>query len=146
MSALIEIRTDKGSLDLPKDFHQQFYVTRQVFNLNDFETRNADFTKTIQVPATPTNVALLDSVASTSGTSGSESNKIQCSIYMNGIQIAPIAWLLHFKTTKDRNSTTMELGVFYGNFNLFDTLSGDSIDAINWADLAVEWELASLTP
>lgn len=144
MAALITITTDDGVLDLPKNFHQQFYVTRQIFNLNNFETRNADFTKTITVPATPTNTSLLKSISDLTGTTGESSNKVRCSISINGIMIAPVAWLLHFRSKIDRNSSEYELTIFYGNFNLFDDLSGQTIDKLNWADTAVEWEVADI--
>ncbi len=88
MAAIVEIITEQGSLDLLQGVEDNFYVTRQIHDLNDFQTRNADFTKQIQVPPTPRNVIILDAYGD------NKSNTIPCRVLMNGVLIAPNARLL----------------------------------------------------
>jgi len=143
MASLIEIRLETGSLDLPQGFHNIFYITRQVFDLSDFQTRNADFTKSFNVPVTPNNVAILASASTIAGASIID-NKVPCQIIVNGITIAPVASLLQTETVIENGVSFFNLTIFYGNFNLFDTLGGTTIDRLNWADLAIGWETTDI--
>jgi len=131
MAARIEIRTDKGTLDLPENFHQDFYVTRQIFDLKNFQTRNADYTKTVFLPATPNNIAILGAIADTSGTATAIENTIGCTILMDGITLAVVAKLIFGATNISRDGAEFECTIFYGNFNLFDALSGQTLDKLN---------------
>ncbi|GAI85838.1 unnamed protein product, partial [marine sediment metagenome] len=36
----------------------------------------------------------------------------------------------------------LQVAILYGNFNLFDAIQPGSIDSLNWADLALDWEHA----
>ena len=95
MAANIEITTDLGILDLMQGAENEFYVTRQIKDLRNFQTVNADFTKTLKVPATPNNVKILRGAALlTGGSVGGATAKIRCSVVLEGLPVAPVAWLL----------------------------------------------------
>ena len=50
MAIGLDIRTEGGSLELLQDAATTFYITRQIHDLNNFESRNADYTKSIEIP------------------------------------------------------------------------------------------------
>ena len=129
------IITPKGTLDLLKGAEREFYITRQIHDLHNFETRNADFSKTISVPPTPNNIDILDSYTSDPSY---VKNIIPCQIILGGITIASRAKLLFTKTTRSNNETSFEVQVLYGNFNLFDDILTGDISELNWADLAFD--------
>lgn len=139
MAARLEIKTEGGALDLLKDAENTFFVTRQIYDLHNFQRRNSDFTKFISVPATPRNVQLLE-VAADVGTTTNATDKIQCSIIMGGVTLAPVAWLLvsGYNQDKSRN-VTIDCQILYGNFNFFDSIKSATLDALNWADLTFFW-------
>ena len=90
----LEIITDRGTLDLYDGAEFEFYVTRQIHDLKDLETRNADFSKTIKIPPTPGNLAILEAYVATSG-----EYVIPCQVVLAGITIAPKAKLLIYGRT-----------------------------------------------
>ena len=140
MAARLQILTDLGSLDLPHNADEQFYVTRQIHDLQDFETKNADFTKVLKVPATPTNLEILDAYT---GVADTVVSTIPCQIIMDGITIAPRAVLLFTKTIVNNQEIGFEVQILYGNFNLFENIAAGTIDEMNWADLA--YDMAATT-
>ena len=133
MASKIQILTNKGTLDLAQGADRDFYVTRQIHDLNNFESRNADFTKTIKVPATPNNIDILDAYT---GSAGAVNQTIPCQILMDGITIAPSAKLLFFRSIVNNAEIGYEVNILYGNFNLFDDITAGDISDINWQDLA----------
>lgn len=133
MAAQIEIRTNKGSFDLYQGVERDFYITRQIHDLNNFETRNADFTKTIQIPSTPNNIRLLDAY---SGVTQSSVGVVPCQILMAGITIAPSAGLLFTKSVIKDGLVSYDVAILYGNFNVFNSIDANTLDSLNLADLA----------
>ena len=139
--AELKITTQTGQvLDLLKGTEKQFYVTRQVHDLRSLQTREADFTKVISLPATANNLTTLNSNNILNKGSGVVAAKVQVSIELSGIMIAPVAFLLHTRTNIVNDIETLEVAILYGNFNLFDSILAGDISDINWADLAVLWE------
>ena len=132
--ATLKITTNVGTLDLLQNAAEDFYITRQVSDLKTLQTREADYTKSIKVPATDKNLLIL---GSDSLSASSDSTKIPCTIELNGIMIAPIAWLLRTFDTITKGVQLLEITIFYGNFNLLDSILPGTIDQMNWADLAI---------
>ncbi|GAG26693.1 unnamed protein product, partial [marine sediment metagenome] len=132
MASKIKILTDRGTLDMEQGADRDFYVTRQIHDLQNFESRNADFTKTIKVPATPNNIDILDSYV---GSASNASQTIPCQIIIDGITIAPKAKLLFYRSIVNNSETGYQVSILYGNFNLFDDITAGDISDINWADL-----------
>lgn len=139
MASTIEIKTDKGGIDLLDGAEDIFYITRQINDLQNLQSRQADFTRTINIPATPNNLTIINAHEVASGASNNVGTKIPARILMDGIQVAPLATLLHVKTNFKDDVITLEIALLYGNFNLFDALPQGSIQDLNWADLALDW-------
>ena len=55
MASELEIRVEGTALDLFDNEEQNFYLTKQIHDLTNLETRNADFSKTISIPLTVKN-------------------------------------------------------------------------------------------
>lgn len=142
--AQLEITTDAGTLDLIQGTEETFFVTRQIFDLNNFETRNSDFTQFVTLPTTPNNISILNTAADVTNQAARDAEKIKCSIKFNGITIAPIAWIIIGGTIATKDAIIFEAIIMYGNFNIIDELSGRSIKDINWADTHTLWEVADL--
>ena len=132
--ATIELRTNLGSLDLEDGAEREFYITRQIHDLNNLETRNADYSKTIKVPPTPNNIDILDAYA---GVEDSE-RTIPCQIIIDGITVAPNARLLFSKKTIANKDVSYDVTILYGNFNLFDDILEGNINDMAWSDLTYE--------
>ena len=143
MGNRLQILTEEGSLDLPQDAYEKFYVTRQVHDIQNFETKNADFTKTLKLPATPTNVEILDAYI---GAVKTVISTIPCQVIIDGITIAPRAVLLFTKTIVSNERIEFDVQILYGNFNLFESIDEGTIDEMNWADLSTEWLMAQVVP
>ena len=143
--ATLKIQTETGGiLDLLDGTESLFYITRQIHDLHNLQTREADFTRTLDLPATDNNLNILGASQAIGNTAGAVSTKVQVSIQLNGIMVAPTAFLLHTRTTNRKKIQLLEVVLLYGNFNLFDAILPGSINTLNWADLAVLWEPANL--
>lgn len=134
----IQIETDSGALELFEDAEEQFYITRQINDIEKLQSRQADYTRFIEAPATPNNLNILFAQGSGLGTSNSPQVKIPCRILIDGITVAPLAYLLHISTKVRAGINALELAVFYGNFNLFDQLLDGDLTNLNLSDLAFE--------
>jgi hypothetical protein len=135
MPAKLQILTDKGSFDLEVGTDERFYVTRQIHDLHNFETKNGDYTKTLTVPSTPTNNHILDAYV---GASGNTKNVIPCQIIMDGITVASQARLLFTRTLITNQEIVYEITILYGNSSFFESIVIGTIDEMNWADLAYD--------
>ena len=139
MASLLEITTSSGTLDLLAETDEQFYITKQINDLTSLTTREADFTKQIQIPATDNNIQILFDEANIAGAVGITSNKVQCSILLDGLMIAPRAFLLFTQSDIDNEVTLLTVTILYGNFNLFENILPGDISDINWADFDTPW-------
>ena len=135
MAVSIQIVTEEGSLDLEKGAEALFYVTRQIHDLHNFETRNADYTKNLSVPATPQNIRILDAYT---GAAGTVRSTVPCQIIMEGITISPRAQLLFLDSVVSNEEVGYRVTILFGNFNLFESLKAGTIDNMAWADLAYD--------
>lgn len=140
MSSQIKITTVDGQvLDLFQGVEAEFYITRQIHDLQNLETRNADYTKALEIPGTPNNLNILYG-QSIGDAAGRLTDKLEVSIEMGGVMVAPIAYLLYESTNNIQGVLYLQVTIFYGNFNLFDSLLPGTIDEMNWADLAITWD------
>ena len=139
MAADIIITTDDGVLDLFVGAENEFYITRQIHDLNNFETRDASFSKSLEIPPTTNNINILGIQNNDIITQG-----IQCSVNMGGLMVAPIALLFWEGADIVNDEEVLLIQILAGNFNCFNAIRSGSIDTINWADLATEWEAFDL--
>jgi hypothetical protein len=135
MASLLQILTDKGSFDLEVGSDREFYVTRQIHDLHNFETKNGDFSKTLSIPSTPTNNHILDAYV---GASGNTKNTVPCSVIMDGITIASQAELLFTRTVISNEATYFDITILYGNSSVFDAIKDGTIDELSWTDLSYD--------
>jgi len=134
MAAEIVITTDKGVIDLFQGAETRFYVTRQIHDLHNFQTRNADFSKDLEVPPTPNNLTILGVEQNNPSQQG-----IPCSVQMAGLMVMPVGFLFFTGSTVKNDETTLSIQILSGNFNFINSIAASTIDTINWADLAKEW-------
>ena len=139
MAAQIVITTDAGVLDLFVGAETEFYITRQIHDLHDFETRNASFSKALEIPPTETNLRVLNVVQDSPTTQG-----VICSVVMAGVTVANNAFLYYLGSEITNDRKILRIQILSGNFNFFNAIAEADISLINWADLQIEWETAEV--
>jgi len=110
-----------------------------IHDLHNFQTRNADISKALEIPPTTTNLDVLDTTQDSPQQQG-----VQCSIEMSGVMIAPVAFMFYLGSKITNDETVLEIQILYGNFNFFNNIAATNIDSINWADLALDWTVANV--
>lgn len=143
MSIGLQITTDLGSFDLYEREDKNFFITRQVFDVNELQSRKADFTRNIRIPGTARNNFLLGDVINLQNI-GKKEQTIDCRILLDGVTVAPVAKLLHISSQVEVGIPSFNIVIFYGNFNLFDNILGGGINEMNWADIAIDWTTTNL--
>jgi len=112
------------SLDLFPGASKDFYITRQIHDIRDLTTRNADFTKRISIPVTAKNTRLLrrgiDGLVNEASKTPSQS--VACRVFSGGVPVIPDATLFISTSTNDDK---LDIQIFYGNFDFFQEISGD---------------------
>jgi len=139
MASELIIKTDAGIVDLYQNAERDFYVTRQIHDLHNFQTRNADFSKNLSIPPTSNNIVILSLADEYQGEQG-----IPCNIILGGLTISPSALMYYVSTETVNEVDSIKIVIFYGNFNFFNSIRSGDISQINWADLAINWEIADL--
>jgi len=143
--AIIEIQLEDGYLDLLEGVERSFYITKQIHDLKDLNTRNATFSKTIKIPRTVNNRNLLNYQMVDFGAYDGEPYKyIPCTVLMYGVPILEDGRL--FLSSESSTDKTLSIGVFGGLIDFFANLSDDLIGDLNWTEFNFEWNLTNITP
>lgn len=143
MAIGLQITTDEGSFDLYEREDKNFFITRQIFDINELQSRKGDFTRNIRIPGTARNNFLLGDVINLQNI-GKKEQTIDCRILLDGVTVAPVAKLLHVSSQVEVGIPSFNIVIFYGNFNLFDNILGGGINEMNWADIAIDWTTTNL--
>lgn len=141
--AVIEIQLIDGSLDLLEGAENSFYITKQIHDLRDLNTRNATFSKTIKIPRTTNNRNLLNSQLVDFGAyDGVPYDYIPCIILWDGVPIMEDGRI--FLSGESSTEKTLSIGVFGGLIDFFANLSDDLIGDLNWNEYNFEANLTTL--
>lgn len=140
--AIIEIQLTDGSLDLLEGTEKSFYITKQIHDLRDLNTRNATFSKTIKIPRTNNNRNLLNyQMVDFAAYSGLPYSYIPCVVLMNGVPILEDGRI--FVSGESSTDKTLSIGVFGGLIDFFANLSDDLIGDLNWSEYNFEANLTN---
>ena len=133
----VQIIANNESIDLYDSIDNEFSVTRQIHDLRDLKSRNSSFSSAFKVPNTARNIDILQVASFTE--SRRQTTKHDCQILMQGITIATRARLTAFY-----NGNDIEIQIYFGNFNIYDTLDGLLSD-LYCSDLDMTWVIAGIT-
>lgn len=138
---LLRIRTSDGYLDLQPGADKDFYITKQLHDLHDLETREADFTKTISLPYSPNNIRLLGINTPKLNRHSSQGTQfIPVTVEMSGIPVLNDA-LMRINVGND---LTFSATLFAGVAGFFTQLTETPINELDWSDLDFEWTGSNL--
>ena len=144
MSAEIQILVGGEPLDLPIGIEQKFYITKQLFDLNDLSTRNASFSKTISIPKSPTNLVLLGNNLPTKARfDNNPYSYIECEVLIAGVPMITDAYLI-VGVEEDFRNHTVSITIYGGTAKFFNRLKEKPISDLNLSEYNLEWTLAGL--
>ena len=127
---MITIRADNSTLDIFPD--TKILVTKQQRDLRNWSFRNSDFTRSIEIPRTPTN------------------NTVLLPFVQNGvkdvpgdIQISGVSLGFDLRFSVNEFSDTFVLNVIFDNQLIFDSIQGQIKD-LDYDDLSFQWTQAGV--
>ncbi len=132
----VKIKVGDSFLDTFNNIDDVFYITSQVYDLHSLQERKALYTRQIEIPTTTNNLSALERL--TNETLGNKS--YQCVLSIDGINFG-ISRLLVVRNTQ----VSIEIIIFAGNFELFDSIADTSIKDISSLDLDFPWTLSALS-
>lgn len=144
MSARVTIIANDVALDVFQDFDEKFWVTRVVHDLKSLETRNASYTKSFIIPSTASNiVALGPSLSLFNIPNQTGIKKVPCRVLMDGITVLSRGELIIAGVTG--KYIALELSIFWGNFDFFESLRTILINEVDYSDLDMTWDITGIT-
>ena len=143
MASELDVRIEGRSLDLFDNEEDRFNLTKQIHDLTNLETRNAEFSKTISVPLTGHNREILgENLPAIDRFSPNPVAGIPCDVLIKGIPVVGDGLILI--GNQDKKSDTVSITIIGGTANFFSQLSSDSISTLEFAELDLDWSLASV--
>lgn len=131
---MISVRVGTTYLDLYPNIEDSFYITRQQRDLRDWNQRNSDFTRALEVPRTATNnLTLLPHIES-------GVKAIPGSIEVDGISIDQS---LSFIVNNIPNEDSFTLDIVMDSQKLFTNIQGNIKD-LDFDDLEFTWNQAGV--
>jgi hypothetical protein len=119
----MKIETDTGILDLFETSEADFYVTKQIYDLKELERRHSDHTRVLSIPNTLNNRDQLQIVSNVIR----EKLFINCTVKIQGVEIIQKGKLSVSAIYED----SLEIVIYSGSFNIFNSLKEDSIRSLN---------------
>lgn len=144
MSTRVTIIANDVPLDVYEDFDEKFWVTRVVHDIKSLQTRNASYTKSFIIPSTARNVITLGpSLSLFNIPNPTGIKKIPCRVLMDGITVLSQGELIIAGVTGKYIS--LELSIFWGNFDFFESLRTILISEVDYSDLDMTWDISGVT-
>ena len=141
----LHIKVDGIILDLFENAESDFFINKVAHELSNLETREADSTSQISLPATIKNLKILGLELPEFGHSDPASYKlIKAEVLMNGIPVIPDAEIMVNETSVVNNIKTISITLFGGAVQFFESLSTLPISSLDWSDYDMSWTLANL--
>jgi len=137
----LNIKVDGVSLDLFPNEEDNFYITKQLHDLRDLETRNATFTKEIGVPNVGNNSFVLRQYLPTfDNNSPTDITFLNVDVYIDDIPIIEDAYL--FSASYNRTKEEIMITIIGGEQEFFAQLTDEPIS--NLFTEIIQWNQANL--
>ena len=143
MSTRVTIVANDVALDVYENFDEKFWVTRVVHDIKSLETRNASYTKSFTIPSTARNIITLGPSLSLFNIPNQTGvRKVPCRVLMDGITVLSRGELIIAGVTG--KYLTLELTIFWGNFDFFESLRTIYINDLDYSDLDMTWDITGV--
>lgn len=130
-------------LDLTPDIERKFYITKQSHDLRDLNTREATFSKIVDVPLTERNInAIGDWIPKYAAYNTAAYVFKNCDVLIDEISVVQDAKLYVVSTDTIRNMAS--IGIVGGDQSLFSQLSDEPIADLRWNEFNINWTLANV--
>lgn len=140
MALSLQILIEGEPLDLLKGEDRRFYISKQLYDLSDLETRNSGYSKTIEIPLTPKNNKLLGKRVPEKARFDKEPFQgIPCEVLIAGVSMIQDAVLV--VGVQSINNETVSVTVFGGTSKFFISIPEEPLSSLNFSDLDFEWTL-----
>lgn len=140
MALSLQILIEGEPLDLLKGEDRRFYISKQLYDLSDLETRNSGYSKTIQIPLTPKNNRLLGRrVPEKARFDQLPFSGLPCDVLMSGVSMIQDAILVIGR--QSISNETVSVTVYGGTSKFFTSISNEPLSSLNFSDLDFEWTL-----
>ena len=141
MANKLQIISNGQDFDLFQGEDERFYITKQIHDLANLETRNGDFSRRINLPLTPKNKEILGTnLPIYSRFDDIAVGTIPCEILVNGMPILSNAYF----TIDTQSKTAITIQVFGGVSKLYSGLSDLSIRDLDFSALNFQWTTAGI--
>ena len=145
MATRLEILIDGEPLDLFDGEESKFYITKLIHDIRSLETRNGDFSKSINIPLTPVNRRLLGGqVPSVARNETNPITQIPVDVLIGGVVVIDDSFLTVGQQSP--RSRTLDITIFGGTSLFFVQLSDSPINELNFSELDLEWKFGSTAP
>lgn len=143
MGINLEILVEGEAFDLFEGEAERFYISKQIFDLRNLETRNAEFSRSVNLPLSPTNLRLLGSQVPTKDRFDVLPHTIiECEVRMSGIPVITDSYLI--VGVEDITNKSVSITVYGGTAKFFNELETASIKDLDWSDLNMTWDLTGI--
>lgn len=106
-------------------------------------TRNASFSKTIEIPITDNNRNLLkDQMVEFGAYNGKPYTYITCQIISRGVSILTDGRI--FISSESETGKTLTINIFGGTVDFFSSLSDNLIGELDWSEFNFDWNLTNI--
>jgi hypothetical protein len=141
----LEIIVNDISLDLFDGSADNWYITRQIHDLTNLQTRNASFSRNLEIPFTSKNASAFIGGTPTLITNPQAVIRQPCQIIVDGIPIILSGTSAIPGRTLSREGEVMQVLFEFENLEFFNNLIGNINNLIDWSDLDFDWTEANLS-
>ena len=132
MSNKLQIISNDKSFDLFEGEAERFYITYQIHDLSNLQTRNGDFSRRVSLPLTSKNKDILGAALPTISRFDSDNvNTIPCEIMVNDMPALSDAYFVI--DTQEENSVTIQ--IFGGISKFYSDVPDTSIKELTYTDI-----------
>ena len=142
---VVDIKIEGESIDLFPNEERNFYLTKQIHDLINLETRDASFSKTIRIPLTTKNRFLLRSnMPNSSRHTDDPVTYLKAEVLIGGVVVIGDAYALI--SNESKNERTIGLAIVATTAVFFNALKDEPLNALNFTDLDFDWDLNGIAP
>jgi hypothetical protein len=131
----MKILVNDIALDLFPNTENQFFINKQIYDIRSLQTRNADFTRSLKLPASPKNLDTLNLITNQNNAGA----KYDCILVIDGITITKGTLLI-----VEYDQISILISIYSGNFDLFNAIPETSIKELNLNSYNISWTVANM--
>ena len=137
MANNLQILSSGESFDLFEGEEKRFYVTYQVHDLSNLQTRNGNFSRRVKLPLTSKNKGIIGAaLPSISRFDSVPVGALDCEVLVNGMPLLSDS----FFTIEQEGDNYFTIQIFGGVSKFYSNLSDNSIQTLDFSSLNFIWD------